>query len=273
MSGLLFSKLAAQLLLPPGGLLLLAAIGLLARRRWWGRALLVLSLAALWLLSTGYVRDELTRPLEFRSPALSAQSVAALGQLPAGTTAIVLLGGGIREQAPEYDGSDELEHFAMMRTVYAAGLARQTGLPVYATGGRPLSTAKQAEGEVMRRWLVNFGVSDTQAFAEEASENTWQNALYMKEILQAKGIARVVLVTSAWHMPRSVWCFQKQGLEVVAAPTDYLTAQKPHDARDVLPDAGALAGSSLALHEYLGLVWYRLRYGHDWRRHGPWPWE
>jgi len=273
MSGLMLSKLIAQLLLPPAGLLLLAAIGLMARRKGWGRALLLASLATLWLLSLGSVRDTLTRPLEYRSPALSAQSIAGLARETEGSTAIVLLGGGIQEQAVEYGGANRLQPSAMIRTVYAAWLARQTGLPVYASGGRPLSDASESEGEVMRRQLLEFGLGSEKIHAEQTSENTWQNATHMRQILQARGIGRVVLVTSAWHMPRSRWCFKQQGFRVIAAPTDFLTSQRPHDARGLIPDAGVLAGSSLALHEYLGLVWYHLRYGQHWDWHKAWPWE
>jgi len=203
-SGLLVIKLATQLLLPPGGLLLLAFTGLLARRKWWGRALLILSLAALWLLSTAPVRDALTRPLEFASPALQASQISDLSWMPAGSTAIVLLGGGMYEQAPEYGGGNGLKGSALSRTTYAAGLARQTGLPVYATGGKPLTEADESEGGVMRRWLIRFGVAEQQVYAEQASENTWQNASYMKAVLHARGISRVVLVSSAWRMPRAI---------------------------------------------------------------------
>jgi len=113
---------------------------------------------------------------------------------------------------------------------------------------------------VMRRWLMRFGLSGEKTFAEEASENTWQNAIYLRQTLQSQGISRVVLVTSAWHMPRSRWCFEQQGLEVIAAPTDFLTEQRGRDMRSLFPDANTLAESSLALHEYLGMLWYRLRY-------------
>jgi len=260
MSGLMLSKLMTQLLLPPGGLLLLAFAGFLARRKGWGRMLLVFSLSALWLLSTEPVRDALTGPLEFQSPPLLPSLVTELRRSPPGTTAIVVLGGGIREQAPEYGGSNELGAGSMMRTVYAAGLARQTGLPLYAAGGQPLGAA-ESEGAIMRRWLAQFGVAGEHIFTEQASKNTWQNALYVQRILRMKGMTRVVLVTSAWHMPRARWCFEQQGLEVIGAPTDYLTKQNSYDARSLLPDAGVLDESSRALHEYIGIAWYRLRYG------------
>jgi len=111
---LLLSKVAAQLILPPGGLILLGIIGLVFWRKWWGRGLVGLALALLWLLSTEPVRDALIHPLEFQSQALK------VAELPTGPMTIVLLGGGIREKAPEYNGRDELGSSAMMRTLYAA---------------------------------------------------------------------------------------------------------------------------------------------------------
>lgn len=261
MSELMWIKVATLLLLPPGCLLVLAGIGLLAGRRWWGRALLVLSLAGLWLLSTAPVLNALTRPLEFQSPTLTMSVIANLRRLQASSdTAIVVLGGGTNVHALEYDGEDVPGRSTLMRTVYAARLAKQTGLPVYASGGRALSVAKESEGAVMRRWLVQFGVPARQAFSEDSSANTWENATHIKRMLQGKGISRVVLVTTAMHMPRARWCFEQQGLVVIAAPTEYWSQQTPYDARSFLPDADALAGSAKALHEYLGLVWYEMRY-------------
>ena len=131
MSGLLIGKLVGQILLPPGNMIVLALVGLVARRRWWGKGLLVLSISLLYLLSIAPIRDALIRPLEFAAPALDASSLVALAsQDSQATTAIVLLGGGTRENAPEYAGADDLPRFAMMRAIYAAELAKKSGLDV-----------------------------------------------------------------------------------------------------------------------------------------------
>ncbi|MDX8391754.1 MAG: YdcF family protein [Mariprofundaceae bacterium] len=254
MNTLLLSKVLTQLILPPGGLIVLIAVGLFFHRRRWGLALVWLSLAGLWLLSTEPVRDALTGSLEFRSMALDVNKISE------NNAAIVLLGGGVYAQAPEYDGRDELRSSAMMRTVYAARIARQTGLPVFATGGKVLSHDVEAEGDVMRRWLLYFGVQEAQVHSEAFADNTWQNAVKIRQMLQTQGVSRVLLVTSAWHMPRARWCFEQQGLYVIAAPTDYLTKQEAYDLRSYVPHWGVLADSATALHEYLGLFWYRLRY-------------
>jgi len=251
----LLSKALSQLLLPPGGLILLGAVGLLFWKKHWGRGLVVASFALLWLFSTEPVRDALTAPLEFRYPVLD------IGKISVSGTTVVLMGGGIYENAPEYEGRDELGRYAMMRTLYAAEIARRTGMDVYASGGNPLTQNAEPEGAIMRRWLLKFGVPEKSAFAETAADNSWENAAYMRKILEARGVRRVVLVTSAWHMPRSVWCFESHGFEVIPAPTDFLTEQESYDLRSYLPRWNVLSDSGQAMHEYLGLLWYRLRYG------------
>ncbi len=258
---LIASKVVAQCLLPPGGIVLLGALGMCFRKRVWGRALVWLMLALTWALATDPVRDALTRPLEFRYPALNLADVSA-GRFADAPTAIVLLGGGIYENAPEYGGHDELRHHALVRTVFAAELARRAGLPVYASGSQALTHESESEGAIMRRWLIRLGVPEGMVHAETAAANTWQNAAYIRRLLASRGIRRVVLVTSAWHMPRSVWCFERQGMKVIPAPTDYLTRMSPYDVRSWFPGRGAFADSCDALHEYLGILWYRLR--HAW---------
>lgn len=252
---LLISKAISQLLLPPGGLILLGVAGLIFWKRTWGRALVATALALAWLLSTEPVRDALVHPLESQYPPLSADT------LPAGKLAIALMGGGLYEKAPEFGGIDSLGPHALMRTVYAADLARHTGLPVYPSGGSVLSDTTEPEGLVMRRWLIRFGVPEQLIHAESAADNTWQNAALLKSMLAHAGISQVVVVTSAIHMPRSVWVFRQQGLDVIAAPCAYLEEREPYDLRSFLPRWNVLADSGDALHEYLGLLWYHLRYG------------
>jgi len=253
MSELFVGKLASQLILPPGGLLLLALLGVVFCRRLWGRTLILLSLAALWLLSTAPVRDTLLQALEHQNAPLADVS------LPADNAVIVLLGAGTRADSPEY-GEDIPGRSAWLRTVYAAQLAKKSKLPLFATGGRVLKDRGDTEAEVMRRWLLRFGVNAEQIHLEHAANNTWENAVFIRQSLSQYKQARIVLVTSAWHMPRARWCFEQQGMNVIAAPTDYMGEQEEYDSRNYLPDADALAASSRALHEYLGLFWYRIRH-------------
>ena len=96
---------------------------------------------------------------------------------------------------------------------------------------------------------------------ETNSRNTAENAQYSADILRSQGIDNIYLLTHAVHMKRALWAFERAGLKVTPAPIGF-TATGPgrNPLEEWVPDAWTLAYSSFALHEYLGLVWYRLRY-------------
>jgi len=252
---LLLSKAISQLILPPGGLILLCLIGLIYWKKQWSRPLMFLSLALLWLLSTQPVRNILTASLEHQYPAFSLSN-EPISSRP---TAIVLLGGGIQEKALDYQGQDTLSQHSWMRTLYAAKIAKEINLPIYATGGSPLTTTGQAEADIMKQKLIWLGVPETSIHIENQANTTWDNAIFTKALLKQKDITTIILVTSALHMPRSVWCFKMQGIQVITAPTDYLT-ERDYDLRSFLPRWNVLSDSSAALHEYLGYFWYKIKY-------------
>ena len=95
---------------------------------------------------------------------------------------------------------------------------------------------------------------------ESRSQNTAENALFSAEILRRKGIGRVYLVTHAWHMPRAKAAFERHGIVVIPAPTGFVSRGEGLILADWIPQSTALAGSSFAIHEWLGLVWYQLRF-------------
>jgi len=248
-------KLATLFILPPGVNLLGAATGALLARRWrrMGLGLVAISLLALYLLSAPGVAYWLVRGLERHAP-LDLEDDRI--EPPA---AIVVLGGGVYPRAPEW-GGDTVSAATLARLRYGARLERATGLPLLVTGGHVLRRGP-SEAELMRRVLEQeFGVAVT--WTEERSRNTAENASLSAPILHAAGIRTVVLVTHAWHMPRALAAFEREGLEVVPAPTGFLGP-----ALDVeglfrwLPQVGALRASAYALHERAGRAWYRLRYG------------
>ncbi|ATX80232.1 Uncharacterized SAM-binding protein YcdF, DUF218 family [Mariprofundus aestuarium] len=251
---LLLTKSLSQLILPPGGLILLAFLGLLFHKRFLGRLLILLSLAAFWLLSMEPIRDILLIPLEQAHPQLK------LEHLPRGERVVIaVLGAGVYEKAPEYGGADALKPMAMMRTLYAADLFRRTGLDVYVSGGTVLTENIEPEGVVMQRWLKRFGVAESAIHVEASSSNTWENAANMKVMLAEKNISTVILVTTAWHMPRAVASFKAHGIRVIAAPCDFKASRRGYDLRSALPRWDVFSESCDALHEYLGTFWYRAK--------------
>lgn len=121
----------------------------------------------------------------------------------------------------------------------------------------------------MQQALAIMGVPAEAVWIEPDSRNTYENGVLSKAILDEKGINKIVLVTSAYHMPRSVAIFEKLGFTVLPAPTDYQTTELDRSyfqAPDLLtftlyllPDSDNLWLTSRVLKEYLGVVIYWLR--------------
>lgn len=253
---ILITRSIESLILPPGGVIVLLIMGLLLIRRHGYGATLVTALALLGLytLSLPITAHKLVRSLEVY-PALQAQD---LNNSPA--QAIVVLGAGRYPGAPEY-GGDTLSSSGLERVRYAAHLHRLTGLPLVVSGGSPLGEALP-EAALMQTSLINdFHV--TEVWIEDQSRATAENAFFTQALLDKKGIRHAYLVTHAWHMPRAVGIFRQSGLAVTPAPTMFATRRNNSVLLEWLPDAGALHDSSLALHEKLGLLWYRLRHRAD----------
>lgn len=243
---------AAGLLLMPPAILILAGAGALLLAGRWPRAARFLAIGVLvvaYLLSIRPVADTLVASLEERYPALD--------RVPAGAQAIVVLGGGQIPGSPEYPGA-WLGDSSLQRTHYAARLARGNDLPLYTAGGVPLDRGVPA-GRIMARVLSDhLGIDSERITEETASRNTAEHVPMLKPLLGDR--RRLVLVTTAWHMPRAMATFRAGGLDPVAAPTDYHDGYgTPFHWLDLVPSAGALATSSDTFHEYLGMAYYTVR--------------
>jgi uncharacterized SAM-binding protein YcdF (DUF218 family) len=225
------------IILPPAGPLLLAILGILLikRRPLLARTCLILGVGSLWLLSTPVVADALARlaehypPLELRSTA-GAQAIVILG------------GGGQRLFAPEYNGP-AAEPMLLERLSYGAYIAGKTGLPILVTGF-------QKEADTMRDTLLrNFGVGPR--WVDDQAYDTFDNARNSVRLLKADGVNRIVLVTNASHMWRSVHEFTAAGIEVVPAPSGVLARREVGPSRFV-PNPDALLRAHVAIYELLG---------------------
>jgi len=251
-----FAAFLRACLTPPGLQILLVLLGLWClrrQRRWWGRGMLALGLGSLYLMATPQGASWLLQGLE-RYPAITEPA-----RLRAeGWQAIIVLGGGRDYAAPEYEGRDVPNAWTASRLRYAAALYRQTGLPLAVSGGvRPGEAVPEAQ--LMHYSLVHDHVANVY-WVEEGSATTWDNAVKTRALLQPEGINRIVLVTQAAHMWRARQVFEHAGFVVKPAPIDFETdnARLPFLMR-FAPRAERLMASSQACHEYLGLLWYRVR--------------
>jgi uncharacterized SAM-binding protein YcdF (DUF218 family) len=173
---------------------------------------------------------------------------------PTGAQAIVILGGGIRRQAPEY-GGDAPNDGSLQRITYGARVARATGLPVLVSGG--VVRGGTPESVVMKEFLEH-DLSVPVRWTETESQDTAQNASRSAAMLEAAGIHRIILVTTGLHMSRSVNEFRATGLEVIAAPV-HLWSPFDTGVLAAIPNMDALVRSNLALYELGGELVRRIR--------------
>jgi uncharacterized SAM-binding protein YcdF (DUF218 family) len=216
----------------------------------------VVSVVFLLLAGCPKVENWLTTSLERQYPDIGADSCPS-------AQAIVVLGGAIRMPSMVHHASgiiDSSDRLLMALRLYHAGKAP---VVVLSGGNNPLSleeTPEVSESEVMRRLLVEWGIPDPAIQVEGESINTRENALFSHRLLAPQRVGRIILVTSAMHMPRAAAAFRKAGFDVVAAPADFQAGWRaPSAIFRWMPQADAFVNSTKAMHEWLGLWVYRLR--------------
>ena len=244
----MLSKLVTWLLSPLGMGLCLAGLGLLLAWRQRLRSSMALGALAfvwLWAWSTPVLSLWLRGTVEDLYPPLPIATVPQ-------AQAIVVLGGGI---APPSGKSTEINlNAAADRVWFAARLFHAGKAPlVLVSGGSDPEQDAYSEARASAIFLVDLGVPAQTIVLEETSRNTRQNAAFSAALLKARGINRIVLVTSALHMPRAMALFAAQGLQATPAPTDFEAIQSPPPGVLAwLPDAQALDGSGRAMKEMVG---------------------
>ena len=248
---LLLVKTVTALLLPPGLFVLLSGGALLLRppRR---IVLAMIGVAVLiWGLSTSLVADRLLQGLD-RFPYPAASDLA-------NAEAVVVLSGD-RHVALAPDGREEVGPYTRERVAIGARIVHETGLPVLVAGGVVFGGGTPA-ADLMAQTLEQAGVAVR--WVERVSRTTQENAALSAPLLRQAGVRKVALVTHYWHLPRAVNAFRAQGFEVIPVPgtAPLRGIRRPVDTEALLPSATALAQSAAALHEHLGMLWYRLRYG------------
>jgi uncharacterized SAM-binding protein YcdF (DUF218 family) len=225
---------------------------------------LIAALLILWFSST-----PLSSQLVLGSLERQFQDFTAIETLP-NADAIVVLGGATMGAVPPRLYPEVMD--AGDRLIQAVRLYRSGKAPrILLSGGKIQWQAAKvpvpSEAEDMEVLLHLFGIADTDLILEGNSLNTYQNAINSQKLFAKYQIKRILLVTSAFHMPRALAIFHKLGIDAIPAPTDFRTIEpRLHKRRSVqevllglLPSADQLNNTSLGMKEYLGIWVYRLR--------------
>lgn len=239
----------AALVLPPAGLLLLCLLGLWLAARWRraGTTLALLGVLSLWLLSCHAVGLELAHRLLPAHAPVTAQQLQSV-------QAIVVLGGGVLPEAPEY-GAAQPAGATLARLRYGVWLARGSGKPLAFAGGvgwTAVGTGAASEGQVARRVAQqDYGIA--LRWVDDQSRDTLENAQRVAALLRRDGVTRIALVTDGLHMQRALRAFGSTGLQLVAAPTQ-MPSWRERAVIEWLPSARGLELSRRVLLERLALA-------------------
>ena len=246
-SGVLFlNKLLPIFVLPLGWVLLLLIFALVCRK-WWPVVVAILILLGASLPATG---SRLIGWLESLYPALP---IAEAG--PA--DAIVVLGGVLGPKAaPGYLANwlETSERYDGGVALLRAGRAKT----LVFTGARfPWEQRTTLEGDNLRAIAIAQGVPAEQILVTREISNTRDEARAVAEMAKARGWKRVIVVTTAWHMPRAALVFRHAGVDFIPFPVDFRSdGVRPLTAVDFLPKADALQMTETALRECYGYAFY-----------------
>lgn len=234
------------------GILLLAAIGLwrLYRRRPDAKLWLTAAFVSLWLVCWPPFAALAAGTLEWQTP--------RSGPPPYNAQAIVVLSGGLIAADPP-EPPAVANQATYVRCLHAAWLYQHGApLPVVVTGGDTSQGLNLAEA--MAALLRRNGVPAADIWKERGAESTYENARFVARLLAPRGIRRILLVTEAYHMPRSVRVFRRAGFDVVPSPCFFQSSRFGQRWSDwVLPTPNAILTCEDAIHEWIGLLVYRLR--------------
>lgn len=244
------SKILLFLSTPIFWIFMCLALGIFLKKKELAKKFLFSSLALLFLFSNAFLQDEIIRLWE---PPMSNINLSKKYDL-----AIVL--GGFSANAPKaqqlnlYESGDRIWHGLEL---YQMGQVKKLLL----SGGQgQLLDQSMGEAAYTRPHLINMGVKKKDLYIEPHSKNTRQNALESKRIIDSLGIAPpYLLITSAGHMPRSLACFKKIGLEVEPFCVDGMVGERKFYLDHLfLPRTDVLFRWNVVIHEWIGIVVYKV---------------
>jgi len=205
----------------------------------------------LYVFSIEPTANALSRALETPAPSAKPDVVY---------DAVVLLGGLVDDRATATFGAaqynEDVERMLVTFDLLRSGRAKTA---IISSGALDASRAEVVEARVIAKQLQEWGIAEDRIIIEDQAKNTRENAVYVAKIARARGLTRLLVVTSAFHMPRALDCFRAVALDVDAQAVDFRSYDTSRFSASWLPRAGFLAQSSAVLREVFGRYIYRLQ--------------
>jgi len=126
-------------------------------------------------------------------------------------------------------------------------------------GSGLISQEGEKEADILRSWLIKRKHNPETILSESESKNTAENAINTAKLAEEKGWKKIILITSAFHMPRSVLAFKKQGVDTIPFPVDYYGIKNYYGPEHFVPTTNALLLSTIGFKEYIGFLAYYIK--------------
>lgn len=230
-------------------ILFLVGISNMRDRKYRSGFLLWIVGAVIYLFSCEFFADPIILNLEKKYPVASQETIEK-------SEIYILLCGGIITDTLE---GNVPQKNAIGRIMKTAQLYHESPKKIYISGGSPLQN-KESESSVYKRELVLLGIPEQDIIIETGSNNTMENSRYIKWIMNKEGIKSGLVITSAIHIPRSMEVFKDENLEFYPAPCDFIAHQIKQNNFAYIPQFKVLKDLYSAFWEYIGMVYYKIRY-------------
>lgn len=247
----IISKLLAFIIAPIVWITILLIWSLLTKDARKKQKRLIITFVVFYFFSNSFILDEFMRPYE--TPAVPESAIP--GKYDAG----IVLGGMIAYDPtlirPQF--SRAVDRLMQAVTLYKDGKIRI----IFLSGGSGSILEKDVlEAQILKDYLLKLGIPDSSIIVESHSKNTRENALFSKPLIDSLNKnGKYLLITSAMHMPRATRCFEKVGIHVTPFSVDRYSGPRKFVFDHVfIPTTGALDGWNVLLHEWLGLVTYKI---------------
>lgn len=168
----------------------------------------------------------------------------------------ILLGGGILTDTL---GGNVPAKNVYSRILKTAQLYNKNPKEIYISGGSPLQN-KESESSVYKKELILLGIPENNIIIEEKSKTTKENSIFIKNIMKEKNMKSGIIITSAIHMPRSMEVFKDSELKFYPAPCDFTAHIEKQNFFAYVPKFKVLKDLYSAFWEYIGLIYYKIRY-------------
>lgn len=218
-----------------------------------GKRLIGMGLLIIFLAGSDFLPEIMMRSLENRIPA---------GAVPSKINGVIVLAGMVNMESSRKglieltEQSDRIIEGIIMLQKYPEAKLIITGGSGYLKQGENLK-----EADYLKKMAILLGVNKERILIERNSRNTHEHAVVLAKILHTEEKGQWVLITSAFHMPRSYGCFKKEGLNIIPYPVDYKTGSDSNTGFSffsIMPGIGNFGRFSIALHEWIGLIAYKI---------------